>query len=79
LAAGAELDTQDDHGETALMKSAFWGNRDVVSALLTAGADPKIQDKEGRTAVTIAEEIGQTTIADLLRHSVHFVPLENGT
>jgi len=69
LAASAELDAQDDHGETALMKSAFWGNRDVVSALLTAVADPKTQDKEGRTGVTMAQESSQTKIADLLKQT----------
>ncbi len=48
------------------MKAAFWGNHDAVKTLLGAGASPNAQDNEGKTALMISEEIGQTRIAELI-------------
>ncbi len=40
IEAGAELNTSDLHGWTALMEAAQKGHLQVVDLLLTAGADP---------------------------------------
>jgi ankyrin repeat protein len=49
------------------MKAAFWGNDEVVKRLLAANADANIKNSDGKTARMIADEIGQTNIAALLR------------
>ena len=50
IRAGAQLDAQNYQGLTALMIAA--GNVEVglVEKLLAAGANPKLRDREGRTA-----------------------------
>jgi len=66
LAAGADLNAQDNTGETALMGAALWGRREVVAYLLEAGADPDITNKEGETARMIAFKKGLNTIVQML-------------
>jgi ankyrin repeat protein len=39
LAAGADVNARDRHGQTALMLAAHRGALDVVEALIEAGAD----------------------------------------
>jgi ankyrin repeat protein len=51
------------------MKAAFWGNREAVGALLSAGADSEARSSDGRTAADLAEEVGQLHIAGLLRRA----------
>ena len=38
--AGAEVDALTNAGETALLRSVFWQDRDTVDLLLNAGAKP---------------------------------------
>jgi ankyrin repeat protein len=40
LDAGAEVDALTHAGETALLRSVFWQDRDTVNLLLQAGAKP---------------------------------------
>lgn len=49
---GAKLDARDSDGQTALMT-----NKSVrsVELLLAAGADPYLQDHEGRNAIEVAQ------------------------
>jgi ankyrin repeat protein len=55
--AGAKLDEKNfDDGQTALMIAAKEGPASAVKALLEAGADFEIKDKEGKTALMLAEE-----------------------
>jgi WD40 repeat protein len=55
LAAGARVNQQDENGATALMyalRSGAWPS--TIQTLLVNGADPGIQQKDGRTAVGVA-------------------------
>ena len=50
LQKGAAVNVQNEHGSSALMLAALYGNTDIVQALLEAGADKTIKDYEGKTA-----------------------------
>src|SRR5262249_26784420 len=54
LRAGADLNTTDHDGRTALIWAAKRGNSEVERVLLAAGADPNIVDLRGRTALDYA-------------------------
>jgi ankyrin repeat protein len=54
LAGGADPDTRDETGATALMRAAHAGDRATVSALLGAGADVNATDPRGWTALAKA-------------------------
>ena len=53
LAAGADVNAQNQEGETALMRAVQWSNAapEIVAALLKAGADRSIRDKAGHDAL----------------------------
>uniref|UniRef100_A0A672JT74 Ankyrin repeat domain-containing protein 6-like n=1 Tax=Sinocyclocheilus grahami TaxID=75366 RepID=A0A672JT74_SINGR len=51
LAAGCDLDIQDDGDQTALHRAAVLGNADVISALIQEGCALDRQDKDGNTAL----------------------------
>jgi len=53
-------------GQTALMLAVSHGRKDMVQALLTAGAEVNIQDDEGSTALMCAGEHGHVDIVKLL-------------
>jgi len=58
---GAHIDDRDGRGRTALMIAAEGGRADVVTLLLTRGADPSLRDNAGKraadlTAVTALRE-----------------------
>ncbi|MFC8190871.1 ankyrin repeat domain-containing protein [Cellulomonas sp. NPDC057328] len=59
LDAGAEVDEEDDAGETPLMCAALVGNAVAVEALLAAGADPKATTTAGETALVAAHMAAQ--------------------
>lgn len=48
---GADVNLQDNDGDTALKLAAFHLNHLVVQVLLDNGADPNIKNKHGRTAL----------------------------
>jgi ankyrin repeat protein len=58
MRAGALLDEQDADGRTALMRAALKKNKSELSLLLAAGANTKIQDKQGRSAIWYAAQNG---------------------
>jgi ankyrin repeat protein len=54
LTADAALDLADNRGRTALMTAAERGHRNIVEALLKAGADPELTDRDGKIARQLA-------------------------
>lgn len=67
---GARLDADANGGivyvNTPLMMASIQGNRDVVRALLAAGADPLIRVRNGHTAREFALKYNHTHVAPLL-------------
>jgi ankyrin repeat protein len=51
---GAELDRVDDRGRTALMIAAERGHAEIAAWLVENGADPTIEDRDGKTARDLA-------------------------
>lgn len=62
---GAEIDSQNDDGRTALMEAAFAENFESVKAILEAGADINLRDKENKTAfnLTDSDEIKELLVS----------------
>jgi hypothetical protein len=54
LAAGANVNAQDEHGWTALMFAVLRSDVDLVRLLLQHGADVNLKTNEGNTALTEA-------------------------
>jgi ankyrin repeat protein len=54
LAAGTDVDSRDEHGQTALMNAARDGRADVVRLLIGHGADLNHRAKYGLTALMLA-------------------------
>lgn len=63
LRRGASANGRDSGGRTPLMISAASGRTDVCLLLLEEGADPLLQDLEGRTASQLAELEGHLDLA----------------
>jgi formylmethanofuran dehydrogenase subunit D len=65
---GIELDSQSNvSGFTAIMVAANSGHQKVVELLLDAGANPNIQDNNGRILLTIAQSKGLGRIVKILQ------------
>jgi len=63
------VNATDNHGETALMLSAFMGHHQIVNALLSGGASTLQSTPYGWTALTFAEDCGEVEVADTLRRA----------
>ena len=48
------------------MQASYHGYPEVVAALLRAGADPSVTDKEGKTAAQYATDKGKTEVVALI-------------
>jgi ankyrin repeat protein len=57
------LDSRDEHGQTALMNAARSGRAEVVTCLIEQGADLDVAAKYGLTALMLAIVNGHTGIA----------------
>lgn len=66
LAAGCDLDIEDDGDQTALHRAAVVGNTDVISALVQEGCALDRQDKDGNTALHEAAWHGFSQTVKLL-------------
>ncbi|NIQ77940.1 MAG: ankyrin repeat domain-containing protein, partial [Anaerolineae bacterium] len=64
--AGVPLDALDAEGQSPLHWAALYGHRDVVNALLSAGADPTILNGNGKTALELARDAGHVEVAEAL-------------
>ena len=67
LAAGANVDKQDDYGDTPLIWAANWDRIEVVKELLKAGANKKLKSNGGQTAYDKASMDSKEEIKALLR------------
>lgn len=72
IAAGAPLNRVNNLGWTALLEATILGDggvahQQIVDALLTAGADPTIQDREGRSPLDHAIARGHTALVKRLQ------------
>ncbi len=64
---GYGVNTPDENGMTALHHAAAANQTQVVEMLLNDyGANATIQDKQGRTALDVADESGSAEAADIL-------------
>lgn len=67
---GLQLDRKDWSGRTALIWAANYGYIDVVQMLLYQGADARISDDDGRTALDHAEMYDRTEVVNLLKEEL---------
>ena len=63
---GANLDWQNEDGETMLHKCARWNSPEIARMLLDAGADVNVQDGDGWTALHVCAFNNSLEIAMML-------------
>ena len=66
IAHGAKLNTIDSIGDTALIRSSFWGRVAIVQVLLEAGADPNLAGAGGMTPLLWAIYWDELDTAEVL-------------
>ena len=66
----ASVDQQVTNGGSALMAAAYQGRLPVVQRLLRAGADPRLRDDKGSTALQVAEHFGHSECACTIKEHV---------
>ena len=66
IEAGADVNVSNQHGETALMESAFTGNIDCLDLLINSGADVNKADKRGNTPLLLSAVQGHYNCLELL-------------
>lgn len=77
LAAGADIDIQNDAGITALFKAAEQGHANAVALLLAHKAAPNLFDNIGRTPLMIASRNGyQSIVEQLISHAADVNAIE---
>jgi len=67
LEHGAEIDSPEHGGFTALHLAAENGTLEMVKVLLTKGANVTLKSDDGKTALDYAQEKGFTEIVELLK------------
>ena len=58
-----DLEARDNGGSTALLVAAEEGHKQVVLQLLARGANPAVEDNEGKTMLWWAQENGWVDLA----------------
>ena len=67
LAAGADVNSKDEFGGTALHNAVWEGYNEIAELLISKGADVNVQDDDGATPLDWAESQEHKELADLLR------------
>ncbi len=67
LEAGAPINAQQDKGWTALHEVVHQENVELTRYFLAHGADPKVQNDEGKSAIGLAADQGSAAILKLLK------------
>jgi uncharacterized protein len=67
LEKGADINTKDKDGMTALMVACLNGHAEVVKDLLAKGADVNAEAKKGFTALKMASLYNYTEVVELLK------------
>ena len=79
---GADVNSRDRDGNTAMHLKLAMALRykqfgppplDIIKILLTEGADPNIKNKDGKSPLDIAGEIGDQTLIELLKTKYRLV------
>ena len=66
----AQVNSRGKHDDrTALSHAAQWAHVEVVRILLEYGADPKLQGRRGRTAVSMAATCPNKEVLEMILHS----------
>jgi uncharacterized protein len=70
LEAGADVDAQDEHGNTPLSRGICHNspNLEIVRALLASGADPAKENKYGNSPIDTARLMGNAQLVTLLEN-----------
>jgi ankyrin repeat protein len=72
LEKGGKVNTINSYnGSTALMSASSLGRIEVVKTLLAAGADVKIKNKKGQTAMDLAAKHGHVKVVGLLKQETN--------
>ena len=66
VSKNVNVNATDTLGLTALMEAAASGHKDDLKALLIAGADATVKDKQGKTAADLAHERQHDDLAKIL-------------
>ena len=67
---GAAVNSRDEWGVTALYSAASFGNKRQARFLLESGADPRIENNQGESAIDIANAKGHADMIELLKGHV---------
>ncbi|ABB32880.1 Ankyrin repeat-like protein [Geobacter metallireducens RCH3] len=67
LKHGAEVNAAGEYGRTALIWAVRHADARLVWPLLRKGADPSAKDKDGDTAITLAQELKLDYLSQLLK------------
>lgn len=66
----AYIDAEAPNGTTPLMMAAYFGYDSTVKLLLEEGADPRLKNKLGFSALDLAVREGHKNIADMLARAI---------
>lgn len=66
----AYIDAASPNGTTPLMMAAHYGTAEAVKLLLEAGADPKLKNEQGLTAIDFAYSANHADVADMIAQAV---------